>query len=278
MAMLTIDSKAKTRYVKSGYAPVNGLKLYYEIHGTGRPLILLHGGVGASEMFEPVLPALTGNRQIIAVHLQAHGQTADIDRPLSFQSMADDIAALIKHLDLEKADILGYSLGGGVALQTSIRHPNRVRKLVIISAPFKRHGFYPEVLENMAQMGPESAKFMNQSPLYTLYPNVDWAMLFTKLGVLLKQDYDWSKDVAALKSPMLIVAADADAVQTAHLMDFYALLGGGQRDAGMDGSGRPAAWLAILPGMTHYDILTFPSLASIVTRFLDSPIESRQVA
>ncbi len=258
------------------YASVNGLNLYYEVHGTGKPLILLHGGVGASEMFGPVLPVLAENRQIVAVHLQAHGRTADIDRPLSFELMADDIAALIKHLGIPEADVMGYSLGGGVALRTAIQHPDVVRKLVFISTPFKRDGFYPEVLENMAQMGPEAAKFMKQSPLYQLYPDADWAVLFTKLGDLLRLDYDWSKDVAAIKSPVMIVFADADAIRTAHIMEFFALLGGGRRDAGLDGSGRPTARLAILPGMTHYDILSSLILASIVTPFLDAPMQEAE--
>ncbi len=251
------------------YALVNGLNMYYEIHGTGKPLILLHGGVGASEMFGPVLPMLSESRQVIAVHLQAHGRTADIDRPLRFELMADDITALIKHLGIERADIMGYSLGGGVALQTAIRHPEVVRKLVLISTPTKRSGWYPEVLEGMAQMGSEAAKMMKQSPLYKLYPDADWARLFTKLGDLLRQDYDWSKEVALIKSPMMIIFADADAVRTAHVMEFFGLLGGGRRDAGMDGSLRPTAWLAILPGVTHYEILSFPGLADIVARFLD---------
>jgi len=255
---------------ESGYAPVNGLNIYYEIHGTGRPLILLHGGVGASEMFGPVLPTLAKNRQVVAVHLQAHGRTVDIDRPLSFELMADDIAELIKHLCIEKADIMGYSLGAGVALQTAIRHPEVVGKLVIISAPFKWDGWYPEVLEGMAQMGPEAAKAMKQTPFYQLYPDVEWEILFTKLGDLLRQDYDWSKEVAAIKSPVMLVFADADAVHTAHAMEFFALLGGGQRDAGLDGSLRPTAQLAILPGVTHYNILSFPTLATFVTTFLDA--------
>ena len=123
---------------------MNGLNLYYEIHGAGEPLILLHGGVGAIEMFGEVLPSLAQNRQVIAVDLQAHGRTADIDRPLSFELMAGDIAALIKHLGIEDADVMGYSLGGGVALRTAIQHPEVVRKLVLVSTPFKRDGWYPE--------------------------------------------------------------------------------------------------------------------------------------
>lgn len=257
---------------KGSYALVNGLNMYYEISGSGRPLVLLHGGVGASEMFGTVLSALAVNRQIFAVHLQAHGRTADINRPLRFELMADDVAALMKHLGIERADFMGYSLGGGVALQIAIRHPEVVRKLVVVSTVVKRDGWYPEVLEGMAQMGPEAAKVMLQSPLNQLYPDANWAVLFTKLGDLLRQDYDWSKNVAAIKSPVMIVFADADAVRTAHIMEFFSLLGGGQRDAGLDGSGRPKAWLAILPGVTHYDVLSFPALAAPVTRFLEAPM------
>jgi pimeloyl-ACP methyl ester carboxylesterase len=258
---------------RGSYASVNGLNMYYEIQGAGRPLILLHGGVGASEMFGSVLQKLAENRQVVAVHLQAHGKTADIGRPLRFELMADDIYSLIKHLNIEKADIMGYSLGGGVALQTAIRHPEVVRKLVIVSAAVKRDGWYPEVLEGMAQMGQEAAKVMKQSPLNQLYPDANWTALFTKLGDLLRQDYDWSKDVTAIKSPVMLVFADADAVRTAHVIEFFALLGGGKRDSGMDGSGRPTAQLAVLPGMTHYDILSFPTLAALVAMFLDAPTQ-----
>jgi len=196
------------RNLAEGYASVNGLKLYYEIYGTGSPLVLLHGGVGASEMFGPVMPKFAENRQVIAVHLQAHGRTADIDRPLRFELMADDVATLIKHLGIEKTDMMGYSLGGGVALQTVIRHSYLIRKLVVISTPVKRDGWYPEVLESMAQMSPEVAKTMKETPLYQLYPETDWELLFTKLGNLLKQDYDWSKEVAAIKKPVMSIFAD----------------------------------------------------------------------
>jgi pimeloyl-ACP methyl ester carboxylesterase len=253
-------------------ASVNGLQLYYEVHGTGQPLVLLHGGVSAGETFDPLLPVLSANHQVIAVHLQGHGHTADIDRPLRFESMAEDIAALLKHLDIPGADILGYSLGGGVALQTAIRHPELLHRLVLISTPFKRHGFYPEVLEGMNHMGPEAARFMGQSPLNQLYPGKDWAGLFTKLGDLLRQEYDWSKGVAGITSPVMLVYADADAIQPGHMMEFFALLGGGQRDAGLDGSSRPAGRLAILPGMSHYDILAYPGLAEMLVSFLDAPM------
>lgn len=263
------DSDPTSKEIQGRYAYVNGLRLYYEIHGTGESLVLLHGGVGGIEMFGPNLPALAETHKVIAVDLQAHGHTPDIDRPLSFELMGDDIAALIKALKMERADVMGYSLGGGVALQTAIRHPELVRKLVVVSAPVKQKGFYPEVLADMAQMGPEAAKFMKQSPLSQLYPETNWEALFTKLGNLLRQDYDWSREVALLKMPVMIAFADADAVRSAHIIEFFTLLGGGLQDAGMDGSKRPSARLAILPGMTHYDILSSSTLATLVKPFLD---------
>jgi pimeloyl-ACP methyl ester carboxylesterase len=269
---LALAQTPATNAAKTGYAPVNSLSLYYEIHGTGEPLILLHGGVGGIAMFGPNLATLSEQRRVVAVELQGHGHTADIDRPLSFEAMADDIAGLMKYLGIERADIVGYSLGGGVALQTAIRHPRSVRKLVVVSAPFKRDGFYPDVLAVMAQMGPAAGERMKQSPLSQLYPNVNWPVLFTKLGDLLRKDYDWSKDVAAIKAPTMLVFADADAVRPTHIVEFFGLLGGGQKDAGLDGSGRPVAQLAILPGLTHYNISSSPALATAVAPFLDAPM------
>jgi pimeloyl-ACP methyl ester carboxylesterase len=262
---------------KTGYAPVNGLKLYYEIHGTGEPLILLHGGVGATGMFDAILPLLSSTRRVIAVDLQAHGRTADIDRPLSFEAMADDIAALIKYLGVGTSDLMGYSIGAGVALRTAVRHPDLVRKLVVVSAAFRRDGWYPEIQAGMAQMGAAAAEPMKQTPMYELYARVaprpaDWPVLLTKLGELVNKEYDWSKDVAALKAPTLLVFGDADAVRTAHAVQFFELLGGGKKDGGWDGSGVSTARLAILPGLTHYNIFSSPTLATTVTPFLDTPM------
>ncbi|MCI0574581.1 MAG: alpha/beta hydrolase [Chloroflexi bacterium] len=272
-----VNTTNKPAPAVGNYASVNVLNLYYEIHGAGQPLVLLHGGVGAIEMFSELLPLLAQGRQVIAVDLQAHGRTADINRPLSYEFMADDIAALINHLGLESADLMGYSLGGGVALQTAIRHPEVVHKLVFVSTAFKRNGWYPEVLAGMAQMGPEAAEPMKQTPMYQLYASVaprpeDWPVLLTKLGQLLRQDYDWSNDVATIKAPTLIVVGDADSVRTSHAVEFFELLGGGQADAGWDGSGMSNARLAILPGTTHYNIFSSPTLASAVTPFLDTPL------
>jgi pimeloyl-ACP methyl ester carboxylesterase len=262
---------------KGDYAEVNGLRMYYEVHGSGEPLILLHGGVGAIEMFGEVLPLLVEGRRVVAVDLQAHGRTADIDRPLSYESMADDISVLIGHLGFGEADVMGYSLGGGVALQTAIRHPNAVRKLVVVSTTFKRDGWYPEVLAGMGQMGPEAAEPMKQTPMYELYAAVaprpeDWPVLLTKLGELLRQDYDWSAEVEEIEAPTMIVVGDADSVRTAHAVEFFELLGGGKADAGWDGSGMPNARLAVLPATTHYDIFSSPALAAAVAPFLDAPM------
>jgi pimeloyl-ACP methyl ester carboxylesterase len=258
------------------YANVNGIRLYYEIHGTGKPLILLHGGLGALEMFGPNLPALGEGREIIAVDLQGHGRTADIDRPLSTDLMADDIAALIRHLKLERPDIMGYSLGGGVALQTAIRHPDVVGKLVVVSTPFRRNGFYADILAQQAQVTAEAAEAMKQTPMYQLYASVaprpqDWARLLGKIGETMKKDFDLSKEIAGIKATTLIVAGDADIFPPAHAVEMFSLLGGGQRDGGWDGSGQPKSRLAILPGVTHYNMAIAPALAPTVVAFLDEP-------
>src|SRR5258706_3913386 len=275
LAALAFGQTPTTTPVKDGYAPVNGLKLYYEIHGTGEPLILLHGGVGATDMFAEALPALSKARKVIAVDLQAHGRTADIDRPLSLEAMADDIAALLKHLEIPRADVMGYSMGGGVALRTAIQHPDVVRKLVLVSTAFKKDGWYPEIRAGMAQMGPGAAEPMKQTPMYQLYARVaprpaDWPVLLTKLGEMMRKDYDWSRDVAAIKAPTLLVFGDADAVTPAHAVQFFEFLVGGQKDGSWYGSGISNARLAILPGLTHYTIFSSPAFASTVTPFLQA--------
>jgi pimeloyl-ACP methyl ester carboxylesterase len=256
------------------HAAVNGLEMYYEIHGEGEPLIVLHGGVGAIEMFGEVLPLLAEGRRVIAVDLQAHGRTADIDRPMIFEAMADDVESLIEHLELGEADVMGYSLGGGVALRTAIQHPEVVRKLVLVSTPFRRDGWYPEVLAGMDQMGPAAAEPMKQTPMYQLYSRVaprpdDSPVLLTKLGGLLGPDYDWSEEAAAMEVPAMIVVGDANRVRTSHAVAFFELLGGGRQDAGWDGSRMSDARLAVLPGTTHYGIFTSPALVAAIKPFLD---------
>jgi len=274
-SIFAFTQPSTTAALKSGYAPVDGLRMYYEIHGNGKPLILLHGGLGSSDMFSLIMPQLSKERQVIAVDLQAHGRTVDIDRPLRYETMADDVVALIHYLQIEKADLMGYSVGGEVALRTAIQHPEVVRKLVIVSATFSRDGWYPEIVAGMTKMGADSARAMTQTPMYQLYAHIaprpeDWPVLHTKLGEMFRKAYDWSKEVPAIKAPTLLVFGDADAVRTAHAVQFFELLGGGKKDGGWDGSGRSNAQLAILPGLTHYTIFSSPVLASTVTPFLDA--------
>jgi len=258
------------------YADVNGLSLYYEEHGSGAPLMLLHGGIGSGEMFAAVLPALAVGRRVITVDFQGHGRTGDIDRPLRPEHLADDVAALIGHLGLEQADVLGYSLGGAVALRTAIQHPTCVRRLVLVAIPCKRGGNHPDVLAAMDQFSPAAAEMMKPSPAYATYAAIaprpeDWGTMIARTSELLKVDYDWTAEVADLTARTMLVFADADSVRPAHIVEFFALLGGGLRDAGWDGSAQPEARLAILPGATHYDVLSSPLLTPAVIGFLDVP-------
>ncbi|GGR20127.1 alpha/beta fold hydrolase [Deinococcus ruber] len=278
---MTQTSAYPTR--QGNYASINGLDLYYERSGQAQegsvPVLLLHGGFGATGMFDSVLtPALSAGRDVITVDLQGHGRTADIARALRYDTMADDIAALIRHLGLPRADVMGYSMGGGVALQTAVRHPDLVRKLVAVSAPFKRSGWYPESLAGMDRMGAHIAAHMLQTPMYQQYAQVaphpdDWPQLWDKMGDLLRQEYDWSAQIAALSMPTMIVVGDADSLAPSHAAEFFGLLGGGQRDGGWDQSGMTPHRLAILPGTTHYDIFMSALLPAAVTPFLSSEVQ-----
>ncbi len=257
------------------YASVNGLELYYEVYGEGQPLILLHGGLGGIVDFSQLIPTLAESRQVIAVELQGHGHTADSDRPMSFESMADDIAALIDYLGYEQADLLGYSLGGGVALQTAIRHPEVVRKLILVSTPYRQADIFPEYLAGMSAMNAQAAEAMLETPMYQFYASVapnphNWPILVTKLGDLLRQDYNWSDDVAALSMPTLIVVGDSDLIHPAPAVELFGLLGGGVPG---DFAGLPHSQLAILPSTTHFTILSRGNLLlPLLTPFLDAPL------
>src|SRR4051812_32876679 len=257
------------------YADVNGISLYYETHGTGEPLVLLHGGLGSGEMFAPILPTLAEHHQIILVDLQGHGRTADIDRPIDVRLMADDIAALIDHLGLHKPDVVGYSLGGGVALQVAIRHPEAVGRLVSASANIRRDAIYPEMLAQQGQVSAAAAEFMKETPMYELYQRVaprpqDFPRLLDKIGQAMAQDFDFTDEVSGLRVPTLVVAADADMAPPSHYAEVFALLDGGQRDGGWMGEGRPAGGhaLAILPGLTHYNVFLSPLFAAVTLDFL----------
>ncbi len=258
------------------YADVNGINLYFETHGTGQPLILLHGGLGSGEMFGPTLTELAQQHQVIAVDLQGHGRTADIDRPIDIRLMADDIAALIDHLKLDKPDVVGYSLGGGVALFTAVKYPDKVRRLVVASAHARRDAIPPEMLAQQAQVNAAAAEFLKDTPMWELYQRVaphpeDFPRLLDKVGEAMAQDYDYTEDVRSLQVPTLLVAADADMAPPSHYVEMFKLLDGGLRDGGWMGEGRPKGGhaLAILPGLTHYNLAVSPLFAAVTLNFLD---------
>jgi pimeloyl-ACP methyl ester carboxylesterase len=253
---------------------VNGVELAYQVSGTGSPLILLHGGFGSVEMFGPNVELLAAGRRVIGVDLQSHGHSPAADRPMRFETMGDDIAALIEYLKLERAAIMGFSLGGAVALRTAIQHPQLVERLVLVSTVVKRSGWYPEMTAGMDAMGPQTAEPLKRSPMYETYVQIaprteDWPVLVTQLTTALKTDYDWSEDVANLPMPVMIVLGDADGLPPSHAVEFFGLLGGGKRDANWDRSGMTHHRLAVLPGLTHYDINLSPTLAQAVIPFLD---------
>ena len=258
------------------YAEVNGINLYYEIHGAGRPLILLHGGLGSGEMFGPILPLLTERHRVVAVDLQGHGRTADIDRPIDVRLMADDIAALIDHLGLDRPDVVGYSLGGGVALHTAAKYPAKVRRLVAAAANIRPDAIYPEMRAQQVQVSGAAADFMKDTPMYQLYQKVaprpeDFPRLLDKIGASMSKDFDYTEEVRSLQVPTLIVAADADMAPPTHYVEMFKLLDGGLRDGGWTAEGRPKGGhaLAILPGLTHYNMFSSPLFAAVTLAFLD---------
>jgi pimeloyl-ACP methyl ester carboxylesterase len=258
------------------YANLNGVNLYYETYGAGRPMVLLHGGLGSGEMFGPILPTLADHHQVIVVDLQGHGRTADIDRPLDVRRMADDVAALIDHLGLDRPDVVGYSLGGGVALRVAIQHPQKVGRLVAASANIRRDAVYPEMLAQQAQVSAAAADFMKETPMYELYQRVaprpeDFPRLLDKIGAAMAKDFDFTAEVRDLQVPALVVAADADMAPAGHYVDVFKLLDGAARDGGWMGEGRPKGGhaLAILPGLTHYDLFRSPLFAAVTLAFLD---------
>jgi pimeloyl-ACP methyl ester carboxylesterase len=258
------------------YADVNGIHLYYETHGGGRPLILLHGGLGSGEMFAPILPALSERHQVIVPDLQAHGRTADIDRPIDIRLMADDIAALIDHLGLDKPDIVGYSLGGGVAFFTASKYPEKVGKLVMASAHINSDAMPAEMRAQQSQVNAAAAEFMKDTPMYELYQRVaphpeNFPKLLDKIGEGMAKPFDFSDEVRGLQVPTMLVCADAEMAPPSHYVEAFKLLDGGLRDGGWMGEGRPKGGhaLAILPGLTHYNLSASPLFAAVVLDFLD---------
>jgi pimeloyl-ACP methyl ester carboxylesterase len=239
-------------------------------------MILLHGGLGSGEMFGPIMPALAERHRVITVDLQGHGRTADIDRPIDIRLMADDIGALIDHLGLEKPDLVGYSLGGGVAFFTAVRYPQSVGKLVMAAANIRRDAIPAEMLAQQAQVNAGAIEFMKETPMYQDYQRVaprpeDFGRLLDKIGDAMSKDFDFSQEMASLQVPTMIVCADADMAPPSHYVEAFKLLDGGLRDGGWMGEGRPKGGhaLAVLPGLTHYNLGVSPLFAAVVLDFLD---------
>jgi pimeloyl-ACP methyl ester carboxylesterase len=264
-----------TTPTETGYAPVNGLQMYYEIHGTGGvPLVLLHGGLsGIGTSFGTVLPLLAQHRRVVAVEFQAHGHTADIDRPLSFGNLADDTAALIRHLGLGQVDLFGYSVGGGVAMEAAMRYPELVRKLVAASVSYKRDGYHPGLLDGIATLKPED---LVGSPFYDEYMAIaphpeDFPKTLERVKEMDRTTEDWPAEaIQAIQAPTFLIFADSDIFRPEHSVEMFRLLGGGV--AG-DVVGLPRARLAFLPGTSHITVgQRGPWLAPMIEEFLDAPV------
>jgi pimeloyl-ACP methyl ester carboxylesterase len=251
----------------AGYAPVNGLSMYYETHGSGEPLLVLPGAYMSVELMGDLVPALADSRHVIAVEFQGHGHTADIDRPFSYEQFADDIAALLGHLGIERADVYGYSLGGGVALQLGLRHGRLVRKLAIASASYSSDGLYPQVVGGIENITPE---LFDGTPWREAYDRTApdpsrFPTLVEKLKRLDMTPFDWPID--KLAAPALILIGDADGTRLEHAVDMFRRLGGGV--FGDLAPELPASQLAILPGTTHVGMLERADwITSMVTAFL----------
>ena len=237
---------------RGNYAEVNGLNMYYEIHGTGEPLVVLHGAYMTIDAMGELVASLAEARRVIAVELQGHGRTADIDRPISYEQMADDVAALLRHLGIGAADVFGYSMGGGVALQVAIRHPEVVRRLVVASAFYTSDGAHPELLEMIPTLTPEAfAGSPIEEEYLRLAPNPeDFPTLVAKLKRLDMDHFAWPpEEIGGISSPTLIIVGDSDAILLEHAVEMFGLLGGGVMG---DLAGLPKSQLAVLPGTTHF--------------------------
>lgn len=261
---------------KSGYADVNGIKLYHEIHGEGEPLVLIHGGLTTIGEMQGWVEPLAKTWQVIAVEMQGHGRTADTDRPMSFTTMGDDITALLDHLKIPKADLVGHSFGGASAIRAAIQHPEKVRRLVVISLPYARSGWYPEAQRGMSQVGAAMAENMMQTPTGRFskgWPEPKrFPQFLDKMGKIMTEDYDWSADIAKLPMPALLVFADNDSVSQKHVAEFFALLGGGVKEPGWLNTQLSKSRLAVVPGYTHYNFITSAEVPQLVGKFLADPL------
>lgn len=271
------DAKGSTMATtpQTGYLPVHGLDMYYEIHGSGEPLVLLHGAFSAiGTSFGNFLPELARTRQIIAFELQGHGRTADIDRPLRVETLADDVAAALQQLSVEQADFFGYSTGATIALQIAIRHPEVVRKLVLASATHTLDGVHPGLMEGLGEAKPE---MMYGSMWHEEYTRIaprpqDFDRLFAKKTEMDKHIKDVpTETIQALKVPTLLITGDSDLPRPEHMVAWFRLLGGGV--FGDTPAGLPDSQLAILPGTSHVSLVERAAwIVPMVREFLEKPM------
>lgn len=277
-AMLTAPSVARAQDTsapnKRGHVLANGVNYYYEIHGKGAPLLLLHGGLGSIDMFGPVLHALAAGRQVIGVDLHGHGRTALGNRAISLIDIGDDLAIVLKQLGYDSVDVMGYSFGGGAAFRLAVQHPRHVRRLVVASAGYAQNGFHPEMLPMQAGVTGAMADAMKETPMYISYKAVaprpeDFPRLLDRMGEFMRNSYDWTDDVKKLKMPVMLVFGDSDMFRPDHVMSFYKLLGGGLKDAGWMREHMAKNRLAILPNLTHYELFMAPQLVTTVLPFLN---------
>jgi pimeloyl-ACP methyl ester carboxylesterase len=254
----------------SGYADVNGLKMYYEVYGKGKPIVLLHGSYMNIPMnWSHIIPLLTKDRKVIVAEMQGHGRTRDISREFSYEGMADDVSGLLKHLKIESSDILGYSMGGGVAFQVAVRHPEQVRRLVVLSGTYAHDGWWPEVEASFATFTPEM--FIG-TPIQKQYDSLGndpahFPEFVEKVISIDLKPYDWSKEVKNIQAPIFMAIGDADGVRYEHALELFRAKGGGKMG---DIDGLPQSRLAIIPGTTHIGMMQRTDwLIPMITDFLD---------
>jgi pimeloyl-ACP methyl ester carboxylesterase len=264
---------ATPKLAKSGHAVVNGVNYYYAVYGKGEPLLLLHGGLGQIEMFGPNLAKLAQSRQVIGVDLQGHGRTPLGDREISLVDIGNDMAGVMKKLGYDRVDVLGYSMGGGVAFQFAAQHPEMVRRLVLVSTPYSQDGFYPEMLPQQAALSAAMAEQMKETPMYKSYVAIaphpeEFPKLLDQMGAYMRKPYDWSADVKKLTMPVMLIYGDSDMFRPEHEVKFYQLLGGGLKDAGWQREHMSQNRLAILPNLTHYEMGLAPQLVDTALPFL----------
>jgi pimeloyl-ACP methyl ester carboxylesterase len=273
----TINSgAAEVTASSSGLLDVNGIKLWHEVYGEGQPVLVLHGGLMTIPEMMPLIAPLAKERKVVAVELQGHGRSPDTDRPITLDATGEDVAAIIDALKLGPTDLIGYSFGGAAALRASIRHPEKVRRLVVISSPCARRGWYPEAQQGMAAVGASLADALKETPTARFaraWPEPQrFPQFLDKMGKALGQDYDWCTEVSKLPMPTLLVYVDHDSISQRHVADFFALLGGGISEPGWENTKFTKARLAIIPGYSHYNFMTSNELPPIVEKFLASSL------